>query len=72
MPLQTALSEKLGLRYPFVLAPMFIISNKEMIVAAAEAGVLGTMPTLNARTPRRSAPTLSGSESVRTSPSVST
>ena len=51
MPLQTALSEKLGLRYPFVLAPMFIISNKEMIVAAAEAGVLGTMPTLNARTP---------------------
>ncbi len=30
---------------------MFIISNKEMIVAAAEAGVLGTMPTLNARTP---------------------
>ena len=30
---------------------MFIVSNKEMIVAAAEAGVLGTMPTLNARTP---------------------
>jgi len=30
---------------------MFLLSNKEMIVAAAEAGVLGTMPTLNARTP---------------------
>ncbi len=28
---------------------MFILSNKEMIVAAAEAGILGTMPTLNAR-----------------------
>ena len=51
MPLETALSKKLGLKYPIVLAPMFIISNKEMIVAAAEAGVLGTMPTLNARTP---------------------
>jgi nitronate monooxygenase len=51
MPLETTLSRKLGLKYPFVLAPMFIISNKEMIVAAAEAGVLGTMPTLNARTP---------------------
>jgi len=51
MPLETALSKKLGLKYPFVVAPMFIISNKEMIVAAAEAGVLGTMPTLNARTP---------------------
>jgi nitronate monooxygenase len=29
---------------------MFIISNKEMIVAAAEAGILGAMPSLNART----------------------
>ena len=53
MPLDTALSRKLGLKYPFVLAPMFILSNKEMIVAAAEAGVLGTMPTLNARTPEK-------------------
>ena len=51
MPLETPLSKKLGLKYPFVIAPMFIISNKEMIVAAAEAGVLGTMPTLNGRTP---------------------
>ena len=49
MPLQTELSKKLGLEYPIVVAPMFIISNKEMIVAAAEAGVLGTMPTLNSR-----------------------
>jgi len=47
----TPLAKKLGLKYPIVCAPMFIISNKEMIVAAAEAGVLGTMPTLNARTP---------------------
>lgn len=46
----TPLSKKLGLRYPIVAAPMFLISNKEMIVAAAEAGILGTMPSLNART----------------------
>jgi len=51
MPLQTALSKDLGLKYPFVIAPMFILSNREMIVAAAEAGILGTMPALNARTP---------------------
>jgi nitronate monooxygenase len=50
MPLETALSRELGLKYPFVAAPMFIISNKEMIVAAANAGILGTMPTLNSRT----------------------
>ena len=50
MKLSTPLMTKLGLRYPFVSAPMFIISNKEMIVAAAEAGILGCMPSLNART----------------------
>jgi len=46
----TPLSRRLGLTYPLVSAPMFIISNKEMIVACAEAGILGSMPSLNART----------------------
>ena len=50
---QTKLSMRLGLKYPMVVAPMFLISNREMIVAAANAGVLGTMPTLNARTPEK-------------------
>lgn len=50
MKLSTPLANRLGLKYPFVSAPMFIISNKEMIVAAAEAGILGCMPSLNART----------------------
>ena len=49
--IRTPLSDKVGLRYPIVCAPMFIISNKEMIVACAEAGILGAMPSLNARTP---------------------
>ncbi|MCC7071652.1 MAG: nitronate monooxygenase [Deltaproteobacteria bacterium] len=47
----TSLQRRLGLKHPIVAAPMFLISNKEMIVAAAEAGILGTMPSLNARTP---------------------
>jgi nitronate monooxygenase len=46
----TPLQTKLGLRHPLVAAPMFLISNKEMIVACAEAGILGSMPSLNART----------------------
>lgn len=50
MKLETSLSKKLGLKYPFVAAPMFLISNKEMMLAAAEAGILGCMPSLNART----------------------
>jgi nitronate monooxygenase len=48
--IRTALADKLGLRYPIVAAPMFLVSNKEMIVAAAEAGILGSMPSLNLRT----------------------
>ena len=46
----TPLSKKLGLRYPLVAAPMFIISNKEMLLACAQAGILGAMPSLNQRT----------------------
>lgn len=53
MKLLGDLSKKLGLTYPFVSAPMFLISNKEMIVASAEAGILGCMPSLNARTPEK-------------------
>lgn len=46
----TPLSRRLGLTYPLVSAPMFLVSNRELIVACAEAGILGTMPTLNCRT----------------------
>ncbi len=49
-PFSTPLSRRLGLTYPLVAAPMFIISNKEMLVACAEAGILGAMPSLNGRT----------------------
>ncbi len=48
-PIHTPLSARLGLRYPFVCAPMFIISNVEMLVACAEAGILGAIPSLNGR-----------------------
>ncbi|MCP4805510.1 MAG: nitronate monooxygenase [Proteobacteria bacterium] len=53
MALDTPLSRRIGLRHPIVAAPMFLISNKEMVVACAEAGILGSMPTLNARTPEK-------------------
>ena len=49
-PLSPPLSRRIGLRYPLVAAPMFLISNKEMLLAAAEAGILGAMPSLNQRT----------------------
>jgi nitronate monooxygenase len=38
-------------RVPVVAAPMFLVSGIELVVAAANAGIVGAFPTLNARTP---------------------
>ncbi|MEB3328858.1 MAG: nitronate monooxygenase [Candidatus Sericytochromatia bacterium] len=40
----------LDIRHPIIAAPMFLVSNPGMVVAVGEAGGLGTMPALNART----------------------
>ncbi|RMF13572.1 MAG: nitronate monooxygenase [Candidatus Dadabacteria bacterium] len=45
------LAQRLGVRVPIIAAPMFIISNPAMIIAAGKAGMMGAMPSLNARTP---------------------
>ncbi len=45
----TPFTKKLGIRYPIVVAPMFLISNPDMLVAAGEAGCIGIMPSLNLR-----------------------
>ncbi len=37
------------LRLPVVAAPMFIISNPELVIAQCKAGVVGSFPALNAR-----------------------
>lgn len=39
-----------GLRLPVICAPMFLVSGVELVVAAARAGLVGALPTLNART----------------------
>lgn len=38
------------LRVPVLVAPMFLVSGVEMVVAAAGAGALGSFPTTNCRT----------------------
>lgn len=39
------------LRVPVVAAPMFLVSGPDLVVASAQAGIVGAFPTLNARTP---------------------
>lgn len=40
-----------GLTLPVIAAPLFIVSGHELVAAACRAGVVGTFPSLNARTP---------------------
>ena len=38
-----------GLRLPAVAAPLFVISNPDLVIAQCKAGVIGSFPALNAR-----------------------
>lgn len=49
--MKTWLTETFSIKYPIIMAPMFLVSNKEMLFAAAEAGITGCTPALNWRTP---------------------
>ena len=46
MPLPPALAH---LPLPIIGAPLFIISNPKLVIAQCKAGVVGSMPALNAR-----------------------
>jgi nitronate monooxygenase len=46
----TTLDKLLGIDYPVIVAPMFLISNTKMIKAALENGVTAAFPALNYRT----------------------
>lgn len=49
--MNTWLTETFNIKYPIIMAPMFLVSNKEMLIAASEAGITGCVPALNWRTP---------------------
>ncbi|MDP6406642.1 MAG: nitronate monooxygenase [Alphaproteobacteria bacterium] len=39
------------MRLPVIAAPMFLVSGPELVIACCKAGVIGSFPTVNARTP---------------------
>lgn len=49
MPLPSLFEGRLAL--PLIAAPMFIVSYPELVIACCKAGIAGTFPSLNARTP---------------------
>ncbi len=50
-PISTAFTQLLGCDYPIIGAPMFLVSNAELVAAVSTAGGLGATPSLNWRTP---------------------
>lgn len=51
--IETAFTKMMNIQYPIIGAPMFLVSNVDMVVAISEAGGIGTFPTLNFRPPEK-------------------
>ncbi len=47
--INTDFTKLFGIQYPIIGAPMFLVSNVEMVVEMSEAGALGAFPALNFR-----------------------
>lgn len=48
--MQTTFTKMMGIEYPIIMAPMFLVSNTAMIIAALESGITAAFPALNYRT----------------------
>ncbi|XGC79469.1 NAD(P)H-dependent flavin oxidoreductase [Bdellovibrio bacteriovorus] len=47
--IQTPFSDLMNVDFPIIAAPMFLVSNEDIVVAASESGGIGTFPALNYR-----------------------
>lgn len=48
-PQRDTLCEMLNLSFPLIIAPMFLVSNEKMVLAAIASGATGAIPALNYR-----------------------
>ena len=49
MKIENTVTRLLQIEYPLFMAPMFLVSNENMIKAAIHSGIMGVFPTLNFR-----------------------
>ncbi|KHD87131.1 MAG: 2-nitropropane dioxygenase [Bdellovibrio sp. ArHS] len=47
--IKTPFTEMMNIDYPIIAAPMFLVSNTDLVVEASESGGIGTFPALNYR-----------------------
>jgi nitronate monooxygenase len=48
--METPFTKMMGIQYPVIMAPMFLVSNTDMVIAALESGITAAFPALNYRT----------------------
>lgn len=48
--MKKSLTEILQIKYPLIMAPMFLVSNTKMVIEGMKSGVAGCIPALNYRT----------------------
>lgn len=48
--MQMSLTQILDIKYPIIMAPMFLVSNTAMVKEAMKSGIAGCIPALNYRT----------------------
>lgn len=46
----TSLTKMLNIEYPIIMAPMFLVTNTKMMIAALDSGISAAVPALNYRT----------------------
>lgn len=49
-PIQTEFTQMMGIKYPIIAGPMFLVSDETLTAEVGEAGAIGGMPSLNWRT----------------------
>jgi nitronate monooxygenase len=47
--MQTKLTQILSIKFPLIMAPMFLVSNKAMIIEGMKSGIAAAFPSLNFR-----------------------
>ncbi|MCB9222554.1 MAG: nitronate monooxygenase [Crocinitomicaceae bacterium] len=50
MKTKQSLTELLNIKYPVIMAPMFLVTNAKMMIAACNSGIAAAIPALNYRT----------------------
>lgn len=48
--ISTWLTKTFDIKYPIILAPMFLVNNTQMLIEAYKSGIIGCIPSLNFRT----------------------